>query len=306
MTDVTILLTTCDAYHDALIPFFTLWKRYWPDCPYRFVINTETKNFDCDDFDVVTMCGGKGLSWSKRLKNCLKKIDTEYILLCLEDYFLQGPVDTDIFAAALKTMRENTRAGVIQFAIDIHTKYDDSITVNEFFSPVPKYKADTHNNRIFCVLSLYRTKYLKKLLCFNESPWEFEIFGSIRSQFFREDVYRENESHDRCFYYLIEPKFGYGISRGKWLPNNRGLFEKHDISVDYSKLGTLDGDDYKAFTDMYYGKRIKQPKEHHTLKQKLLMPFVDPKQFISIVRNVINKKKTDLKMKIKLKIPFLP
>lgn len=291
---VTILLTTCDKYSDAWAPFFSLWKTYWPDCPYPFIMNTEEKSFSSEYFSVTAIPGGKGLKWSKRLKNCLKHIDTEYVLLCLEDYFIQAPVNTVIFNEALKTMNDTPDLGVIQFAIDIPAKYDATSIINEYFSPVPKYKEKKGNGRIYCVLSLYRTRYLKKLLLSTENPWQFECYGSIRSQFYREKVYRENDSHTRCFQYYIEPKYGYAISRGKWLPKNKELFAAHDIEVDFSNLGIMDEDEYSDY-EARYSKKINVEKQRHTLKQKLILPFTDPSEFIDILRNMC-----------KWYFPFLP
>lgn len=296
-SDVTILLTSCDRYADAWKPFFILWKKYWPECDYPFVLNTERENYHSELFSVKTVKGGKGKTWSRRLKNCLNQIDTEFVLLCLEDYFLQRPVDTKIFQAALRTMREDPLAGVIQFAIDIETKFDRSVTVNEYFSPVPKYEKTMSNGRIFCVLSLYRTKYLKKLLLPSETPWDFEYFGSIRSQWYREKVYRENDNHERCFFYYIEPKYGYAISRGKWLPKNQELFEENGIEVDFSRLGIMDEEVYQKLITYQ-----KIPKVRHTLPQKIVMPFIHPTEFWKIMGTIAHR----YYIKIKLQFPFLP
>ena len=301
-SQVTILLTSCDAYCDAWKPFFFLWNKYWPSCEYPFVLNSETQTFQSDVFKINTICGGKDIPWSKRLKRCLQSIKTEYVLLCLEDYFLQEPVNLHVFNAALQTMNENKQIGVVQFAIDIPTKYDYSIKINRYFSPVPKYQKDRNNGRIFCVLSLYRTKYLKKLLISTESPWEFETFGSLRSQFYHEEVLRENDDHPRCFSYFIEPKYGFAISRGKWLPKNRILFEKNGIDVDFSNLGIAEGAEYESLVKSYYGEGEKVPKERHTLIQKLVLPFTDIRLFFAICRNLLKK----AVFKIKLRFPFLP
>ena len=305
--DITILLTTCDAYADAWDPFFALWKKYWPDCAYPFVVNSETKTCETDLFSVRTVYGGKGLTWSKRLKRCLNTLDSEFVLLCLEDYFLQSPVNTEIFCAALHTMEEDRNVGVIQFAIDIDTKYDPNTEINTYFSPVPKYKKDFDNGRVFCVLSLYRTSYLKKLLLPQESPWEFERFGSLRSQFLKEKVYRENGNHPRCFVYFIEPIYGYAISRGKWLPNNQKQFAENGIEVDYSTLGVMTPEEYETHMQYYYhGTPKKTQKEHHTLSQKIMLPLIHPVEFIRIIVNLIKKRIKSFKIKMKLCFPFFP
>ena len=305
--NLTILLTTCDAYADAWDPFFILWKKYWPECSFPFIVNSETKICQTDLFSVRTVCGGRGLPWSKRLKRCLKTIDTEFVLLCLEDYFLQSPVNTEIFDAALRTMQEDSQTGVIQFAIDIDTKYDSHTEINTYFSPVPKYKRDFNNGRVFCVLSLYRVAYLKKLLLSCESPWEFERYGSLRSQFFREKVYRENDNHPRCFVYYIEPIYGYAISRSKWLPNNKQLFADNGITVDFSALGEMSPEEYETHLQRYYHGLPKNTKtEHHTLQEKIMLPLFHPMEFLKILSNIKKKKTKQLKQNLKLLIPFLP
>lgn len=194
--NITILLTSSDKYSDAWFPFFQFWDKYCSSLNYPVVINSETKVYETDNPNITTFLGKAGLPWSKRLKNCLKTIKTEYVLLCLEDYFIQSPMDETVFNSALKTMDEDKNVGVIQFAIDIPCRYDKEIIINNYFSPVPAIKTDrkTHNGRIYCVLSLYRTKYLNKLLIPSESPWEFEVYGTLRSQYFKEKVYRERKS----------------------------------------------------------------------------------------------------------------
>ncbi len=286
---LTILLTSCDRYSDAWEPFFRLLKKYWPACNYPVILNSETKEFHSDDFQIETFCGGKNIAWSKRLKRCLKTINSEYVLLCLEDYFLQAPVDLDIFNAALQTMNENTNIGVIQFAIDIPTRYDDNIQINRYFSLVPKC-LENKFHRIYCVLSLYRTEYLKKLLIASESPWEFEVYGSLRSEHYREEVYRENDNHPRCFTYYIQPKYGYAILRGKWLPNNKKLFEENGIEVDFSNLGMLDDSEYDMLIQTYHRGNKKVPRQHHTFIQKIRLPFTDPRLFFTICRTLLKRR----------------
>lgn len=300
--NVTILLTTSDKYSDAWDPFFRCWELYCANLDFPVVINSETKVFETDNPNITTYLGNAGVPWSRRLKNCLKTINTEYVLLCLEDYFIQSPLDTTVFNAALNTMDEDKSVGVIQFAIDISCRYDKETIINNFFSPVPAIKTDrkTHNGRIYCVLSLYRTKYLRKLLVPTESPWEFEVYGTLRSRFFKDKVYREREDHNRCFYYLIEPKFGYGISRGKWLPKNKELFERVKIDVDYTNLGILSREEWKQWIGQYYGK-TKNKREHRTFKQLIILLIKEPNEFLKVLKNVIHKKKNNLKFRL----PFL-
>ena len=299
--DITLLLTSSDKYSDAWSPFIRFWNIHCPNLNFPIVINSETKIFETDNPKITTYLGKPNLPWSRRLLNCLKTIKSEYVLLCLEDYFIQSPVDEEIFNAAVDTMENDADIGVIQFAIDIPCRYDNSITVNNYFSPVPiiKTKKKTHNGRIYCVLSLYRTDYLKKLLVPTESPWEFEIYGTLRSQYFKEKVYREREDHKRCFNYLMQPIYGYGILRGKWLPKNAELFNKFNLNVDFSKLGIFSVDEWRKRVETYEGRATEG--EPLSKLQKITFLLKKPNGFFILVR----KASRITKLAIKHKFPFM-
>ncbi len=56
----TILVTSCDAYRDIERPFLTLFRRYWPDCPFELVVNGETGAEPGFDREILS---GKGKTW---------------------------------------------------------------------------------------------------------------------------------------------------------------------------------------------------------------------------------------------------
>ena len=36
-SNITVLVNSCDSYSDAWYPFFTLWKKYWPDSKFPVI-----------------------------------------------------------------------------------------------------------------------------------------------------------------------------------------------------------------------------------------------------------------------------
>ena len=82
--NITVILTSSDRYSDAWMPFFRCWDTYCANLDFPVVINSETKVFETDNPNITTYLGKKNMPWSKRLKNCLKTIKTEYVLLCLD------------------------------------------------------------------------------------------------------------------------------------------------------------------------------------------------------------------------------
>ena len=87
--EITPITVTCDSYLDLLPNFFTLYERY-SNLPEPLVIG-ETKNLE--GYNIFT-AGDK--PWGERVRDGLKKIDTEYILFTLEDYYFQTKIDSYI------------------------------------------------------------------------------------------------------------------------------------------------------------------------------------------------------------------
>src|SRR5882724_6357915 len=98
MPRITVIVNSTDSFEDCWVPFFTLFDRYWADCPYPLVLNTERKQFQFPGLDLRASCVGPSqhpgaAGWSESLIRCLHQVDSEYILYLQEDYFLNAPVD---------------------------------------------------------------------------------------------------------------------------------------------------------------------------------------------------------------------
>ena len=90
--NVAVLVVSCDHYADLWLPFFHLFKRFWPDCPYSVYLLTNEKDFQFPDVSVIRT--GIDVSWSDNLKMGLQQIREKYILMIIDDLFLLKPVDT--------------------------------------------------------------------------------------------------------------------------------------------------------------------------------------------------------------------
>lgn len=43
--DLTMMVSSTDSYEDCWNPYFLLMQKFWPDCPYPVVLNTEEKSY---------------------------------------------------------------------------------------------------------------------------------------------------------------------------------------------------------------------------------------------------------------------
>lgn len=236
--NITILVNSCDKYEDAWEPFFRLLKIHWPECEkYRIILNTETKVYDCDFLNVETVCGGKNITWSKRLKNVLKKIDSEIVFFLMEDFFLKDRLDDEEFLSVVDFMLEDETIGYISVMYkDPKICKDGSLAKGRFVSrdelPI--------KHRLALVSTLWNRRYLIKIIRNHETPWEFELYAGIRSNRYENKLLdvNNNEGYCNCIYnYDIAWEKGVGITHGQWLPKNKDLFDKYGIEVNFDNLG---------------------------------------------------------------------
>jgi hypothetical protein len=238
--DVTILVNSCDKYESVWDPFFRLLKIQWPECQnYKIVLNTETKVYNCDFLNIETICSGTKLTWSQRLKKVLARIDSDYVLYFLEDFFLQDKVSEIALLEAIDFIKKNKNIGYLGL------KYNSTRVFKDENQKIPEehfFEKDLvcYMNRVNSMTALWRKDYLISLLRNHETPWEFELYGSVRSRRKPEKVMVTNNLNGDfppIFVYEVDPVYGYAINGGKWLPKNKELFDKFGIEVNYDDLG---------------------------------------------------------------------
>lgn len=289
--DVTILVNSCDKYEDAWEPFFRLLKIHWPECEnYRIVLNTETKVYNCKFLNVETICGGKNITWSKRLKNVLKKIDSEIVFFLMEDFFLKSRLDNEEFLNVVDYMQKDETVGYISVMYkEVKLCKDCSLTEGRF---VPRDELPI-NYRLALVSTLWNRKYLLKIIRNHETPWEFEMYAGIRSKRYTDKLLdvNNNPGYCNCIYnYDIAWEKGIGITHGQWLPKNKDLFDKYGIDVNFDNLG-INYELYEnAIGNAYPSIAAEESRKQLDLREMLYnvkkMPKKQKKKLIKTIRKI--------------------
>src|ERR1035441_8744268 len=89
--NISVLITSCDAYADIGPAMSQAMAAHWPDCPFpRFLMS----NYDKAPAGFTTLAIGPDISWSANLIRALEMIDDDYILLSVDDLILTRKVDT--------------------------------------------------------------------------------------------------------------------------------------------------------------------------------------------------------------------
>ena len=218
--DLTVLVASCDKYADLLAPFSALWRKFWPDCPFKTVLVTET--LPPDDgrlcFDHIIACG-EGGNWCSRLVQALEQVVTPYVLLLCDDYFLEAPVDTGLFRTRLE-----------------QAKKFDAVNLRLIPNPRPSlpYRDGLFEYRkqtAYCIATqagIWNREFLGNLAKGKASIWEFERYGSF-------DVGSEHRP------LLVTPTkefpFVDAVHKGHWEKFGIEVCERNNVPVDLAVRG---------------------------------------------------------------------
>ncbi len=211
-----VLIVSCDRYRDLWNPFFALFWRYWPDCPFPVFLGTNYATHS--DERVKSLTAGEDQSWSKNLRYFLEHIDTRYVLVLLEDFFLNRTVVTARIIEHLKSLdalhgttlrlyphpRPNARLADYPSVGSIHT-----------FAPY----------RVSAQPAIWNRQQLLELLRDGESAWEFESQGTIRSRA-KEDGFFATYTSVVSYCHVVE--------RGQWFRSAARRYKKQSIGCDFS------------------------------------------------------------------------
>ena len=227
----TVVVSSCDSYADIWPAFFTLLARRWPDNPFPLVLNTES--LPAPEGVQALHTSGK-TAWTRRLQGVLQRIGTPYLLLLLDDFFLTDTVDTSEIFACLTRMEQDTSIACFSFF---------PTTGNPDASDIPGYDLRPQNGlyRFNAQAGLWRTDRLIDFLNADEDAWEWENKGNLRSFSLTDRFYSRSAEASPVFAYDF---MQHGLIGGKWFPATADLFAAEGISMDFSRRGFYDPEEW--------------------------------------------------------------
>ena len=212
--DCTVLVTSCDAYRDVEAPFLKLFRKYWPDCPFELVLLTETpRNGEAESVPLPfdrTLFTGKGKTWSQMLVEALDQIETPYVLMLMNDYFLVSPVDT---AQILRRLDEAKEKGALNYRL----------------CPDPPRAVKNTAYSVSCKAGIWNRQFLRALAAKTKSAWEFERYGSF--------MFDESDLRPLLVTEKLEFPFQDVVHKGYWEPWGVALLKREGIAYDFSVRG---------------------------------------------------------------------
>jgi hypothetical protein len=195
---LSIYVSSFDDYADIWPVFFSRFFKHWPNCPFPVYLGTVSKTHD--DGRVLPLHAADHKNWSSRAIEHLQQVKSPFVLMLLEDFMLDRPVDSDLLSRLVALMDR----------FDLHA-------IRLFPDPPPAlampgvpligFQGQGQPNRTSTHATIWRRESLLELIRPGESLWEFEINGSIRSNRFAGGI---------CGCWRPALHYVMAIGKGRW------------------------------------------------------------------------------------------
>lgn len=165
---LSILVMSCDKYSGIWNDFFNLKEKFWPDCPFRTYLATDTKEFIRKDVETIHF--GDIHEWSKCVRETVKRIDTPYVCLWLEDALICKPINTSVIESDMNYIVNNN---VDYFCIEVKRRFKPE-NMKEIaphirvIDPHQRYGVDT-------AVAIWEKNYFLDKLQKDCNAWQFEV-----------------------------------------------------------------------------------------------------------------------------------
>lgn len=174
MKKIAYTVLSCDNYADVWEPYGLLMKKFWPDCPFDKYFATNEVAYSNHGFESILL--GPDISWGHGLKTLVTKLiemEYEYAFIAFDDFLLIDKVNNEKLIS------------IINNFLSIN---GNSLRMIPYNSPKKRrynnYFAEVYNGvpyRMTLGFNLWNLNTLNLLINENESAWEFEKNGVIRS-----------------------------------------------------------------------------------------------------------------------------
>lgn len=230
-SEVTIVVNSCDAYSDVVKIFEIALKEYWPDNPFKVIINKESN-------EILNYSNKEKLSktWGERLLDLLQKVNTPFTILVFDDFILEGIVDTNKIYSIINLLKDDIKSSVFYLNPICVKDHIDDITEDY------RLLKDNIDYRLNSTPSVWKTKELIRYTDKIDNPWSWEVFGSYRTYNKNRNFYSSSSQAKKYFNYNDDK--GGAIYRGKWVKEViESKVLKYNLKIDLEERGILNLDE---------------------------------------------------------------
>lgn len=185
---LTLVVTTCEKFKDMWVNQAKAIENFWPNHPKCIFITDKGS----PEFKNITFLECEG-NYSDRLRNGLKEIESEYILLSMDDYLLKSKIDDDKLNRLLDLI-SNQDAGYCKIH---YARYGKVVDRKNKIKSLPL----NVPYEVSLLPGIWKKECLIKVLGENKNPWQTEV--SLTSSANNAEVKCIN-FYDRSFFKYVD------------------------------------------------------------------------------------------------------
>ena len=179
LDDLSILIIGFDGYKDVWDRDIYLMNKFWPDRPKTYLVNSELVPI-YDGIEIIN--AGPNSEWSRKVQVALDRVDTPYVLLLLEDFFITDYVDNKMLESIIQMIEDD---GILFYQLLVQL-------INQKWEKGKTYKRDKNikiipSNKKYGInlqAAIWDKEFLKKTIGIgNYNAWKFEINQLGREDF---------------------------------------------------------------------------------------------------------------------------
>ncbi|KKF50430.1 hypothetical protein [Streptococcus uberis] len=224
LENVSLLIIGYDPYKDVWDHYFELLNKYWPNRPKTYLA---TNTLIPDYKDVTVLPTSENAEWSKKVYDSLTYIDTDYVILLLEDFFTTRTVENRKIYDLLEIIKENQ----IQYCKLLNqAKFRGKTFKNYEYLRISE-KSDTY--AISLQPAIWEKSFLKE--CVGPDNYNAWIFELHKAKKFNINNDRINViSDDRNILEIT-----HAIVQSKYLRKAVRVFKRQNYKLNLSKRGVM-------------------------------------------------------------------
>lgn len=166
---LTLLIHSCGAYSDLWDGQIEMLTRNWNHRNIRTIILTDQNPSAYAYPDIEIVCAGKGKEITERISYILPKINTEFVFVTLDDYFLLQPVDNVRISYLLDQMEKQSLDYIRLFP---NPPSKDRIG-EELFRIHPEEKKSNYYINLYA--GIWRKSFIEKTIEHPINAWQYEV-----------------------------------------------------------------------------------------------------------------------------------
>lgn len=170
-----VAVLTSNQYVGCIPGFAYLFNKYWSDRqPVQIVRYEQRVPWKPANFDNFAIGNQSDYTWSSGVLRWLKYVNDTHVIVLLEDYFIDRPVDVARINRLWDTMRQHPEIAKIDLTDDRlkvgHSDYGDGLILSDENAPF----------QTSVQAAIWRVDFLMRFLHPSENPWQFEKKGTNR------------------------------------------------------------------------------------------------------------------------------